>query len=784
MAVRISSASCSCLQSRRATDVTPRRVAPTFRPHFVGVQTVQVLLARTTSSLPSRISVDSLLHLYTGAPEAESALRQLLALLDSTPGCDSPAAPTRWLEELVGWLRTEGPVPTRRGRLAPVESTGSARLRLLVEVLAESPFHCDAVRAVVARVLSETSALRLLTDVGLSGGRGLLGDAAARLALRWVPSGPEERDLTALLWRLFPTAADATWLDELAEEHVNALFLLLRGQEPFPVFAPLSEAVADAVVVLAARSSAYGTASDVLSRLPPGPLGQSPFLRLQRACEALREAVCEGTPGEGMEDGELEPTRSRCADALAQCHAAVHAVFRQMEESAVDTDLVYRLDQLALVLERLERLLWLLAPERPQTVAQGAKRLLATLVRSHVDERSVTRLFRGSVRYVARRIFEHTGEVGRHYITTSKDEYRHMVKAAAGGGLLTVGTAGLKLMITFAALPLFFEGIAASGNYAISFMLLQLFGFALATKQPSMTAAAFAATVDLKSGDKGMRGLVEQLARISRSQLASVIGNLGAVSLGCAVVGAGLWAVRGRPMLEADEAGYVLHSLHPFESGTILFAAITGVLLWMSSVFGGWLENLVHYRRIPEAVARHRGLVRLLGEAGAQRVGELLKKNACGLGANIGLGVLLGMTPVACKFFGIPLDVRHVTLSTGTLALAAASLPVEHLLHPDFLWAVAGIGFVAVMNLSVSFSLGLNAAVRSRGMKPVGFLRLARAVLAGGIRSLSDFILPPQPLQPARRPRSAYDVRSAARARPSADRGPRPEPSSHHDTHA
>ncbi|MGA9525787.1 MAG: hypothetical protein WBV82_30290, partial [Myxococcaceae bacterium] len=457
--------------------------------------------------------------------------------------------------------------------------------------------------------------------------------------------------------------------------------------------------------------------------------------------------------------------RAACADALARCHAAIHAVLHQMDESAVDTDLVYRLNQLELTLERLEALLWLLAPERPEDTAHGSTRLLASLVRAHIHERSVTRLFRGSVRYVARRIFEHTGEVGRHYITTSKDEYRWMMKAAAGGGLLTVATAGIKLTLTFAALPLFFGGMAAASNYAISFMLLQLFGFALATKQPSMTAAALAATVDLKSGDRGMRGLVEQLARISRSQLASVIGNLGAVTAGAALVGVGLWALRGRPFLEAEEAEYVLMTLHPFKSGTILFGAVTGVLLWMSSVFGGWMENLVHYRRIPEALARHRGLVRLFGEAGARRLGDSLKKNACGLGANVSLGVLLGMTPAICHFFGVPLDVRHVTLSAGTIAFAAASLPLEHLLHPDFLWALAGLGFVAVTNLSVSFSLGLSAAVRSRGLKPLGFVRMARAVLAGGIRSLSDFVLPPQPLHPARRPRSRYDVRSAARAR-------------------
>ncbi|HSP80457.1 MAG TPA: hypothetical protein VLQ93_18135, partial [Myxococcaceae bacterium] len=240
---------------------------------------------------------------------------------------------------------------------------------------------------------------------------------------------------------------------------------------------------------------------------------------------------------------------------------------------------------------------------------------------------------------------------------------------------------------------------------------------------------------------------------------------LGAVVATVALVGAGLQALRGQPLLEASEAQYVVDSLHPLQSGTLLFAALTGVLLWCSSVLGGWLENWVHYRRLPEALARHRGLRVMLGEERARWLGEALARNACGLGSNVSLGLLLGMLPAVCRFFGLPLDVRHVTLSAGTLTFAGTALGPERLLRADFLWAVAGLVLVGVVNLGVSFLLGLTVAVRSRGLGPVGYPRLARAILAGGIRSLSDFILPPHPLLPAHRPTSPYGVRSAARAR-------------------
>ncbi|WP_375764943.1 site-specific recombinase [Archangium gephyra] len=701
-------------------------------------------------------SLEQLLTCYPTAPAAEQRLRELHALLTSARPRAPLAARMAWLEELAHWLQAPGATPSRRGRLAPVESPGSARLRLLVEVLGEAPAWCEALRTVLASVLAETSALRLFTEPGLSAGRGLLGDAVARLGQRLVPPAPDERELAQWVWRLFPGKEGQAFLDELSEELVVALCALLRA----PSFAPLTEAVEDAVLVLAARASALGLASDVLARLPPGPLKQSPFVRLPRACEALRVEVQAGAQG-----AAVDRRREACAEAIAGCRAAAQEVLRHMDAHAVGTDLVYRLEQLGHALDRLESLLWLLAPDRARATPGAALRLLSSLVDTHARERSVAALFHSSVQCISRRIFEHTGEVGRHYITTTQDEYHQMVSAAAGGGLLTAGTAALKLTITFAALPLFFEGLASAANYALCFLLIQLLGFTLATKQPSMTAAALAASLDVKAGDKGMHSLVQQLACITRSQLASVFGNLGAVVATVTFVSLVLQALWGRPLLEAKEAEYVVRSLHPLESGTLLFAALTGVLLWCSSVFGGWLENWVAYQRLPEALARHPGLRCLLGEARAKWLGEALARHACGLGANVSLGLLLGMTPAVCRFFGLSMDVRHVTLSAGTLAFAGSALGPERLVEPEFLWAVVGLLCVGVINLAVSFSLGLSAAVRARGLEPVGFLRLACAVLAGGLRSLSAFVLPPVTLLPAHPPASRYGVRSAARPR-------------------
>ena len=54
------------------------------------------------------------------------------------------------------------------------------------------------------------------------------------------------------------------------------------------------------------------------------------------------------------------------------------------------------------------------------------------------------------------------------------------------------------------------------------------------------------------------------------------------------------------------------------------------------------------------------------------RLAAWIELNLAGWSTSIALGYLLGFVPVIARFFGIPFDVRHVTFSTGTLALAAA----------------------------------------------------------------------------------------------------------------
>ncbi len=128
-------------------------------------------------------------------------------------------------------------------------------------------------------------------------------------------------------------------------------------------------------------------------------------------------------------------------------------------------------------------------------------------------------------------------------------------------GLLTVGTAAIKLMVTHHGLPPFVEGFLAGLNYAISFVLMQNFHLALATKQPSMTGAALARILhhcrDVSKSDE----LVDFVARIVRSQLAAALGNILAVGAGAVVFSMAWFWITGSPFLGVETAEYAVSSL-------------------------------------------------------------------------------------------------------------------------------------------------------------------------------------------------------------------------------
>jgi site-specific recombinase len=369
--------------------------------------------------------------------------------------------------------------------------------------------------------------------------------------------------------------------------------------------------------------------------------------------------------------------------------------------------------------------------------------LLAHLAQSAYTTRSLRALWRGNMHLLAAKITERSAESGEHYITRTMAEFKAMLGKAIGGGSIIGLTTWVKFSLYGLALSPFWTGLAGGMNYAISFVIIMLLHWTVATKQPAVTAPAMAAKLKQLDDAAHVEDFVDEVAHLYRSQIASIVGNLLAVVPTVALICLALLATGQADMLTQAQAHHVLHDLNLL-GPTALYAALTGVLLFASSLIAGWVENAFVLHQLESALRYHRGLWRVFGQRAAWQFSQFMRRNISGLSANISLGLLLGLTPVLAQFFGLDLEVRHVTLSAGQLTAAVHSLGWQSLQTPNFWWAVAGILVIGPLNLGVSFYLAFRLALTAQDIQPSQRGRIAQALRARLRRAPLSFVWPPR----------------------------------------
>lgn len=664
-------------------------------------------------------------------------LEALLAIpLDAAA---SLADRSEWLEPVVTWLSRPGMLPLPEGVPSP-GGPAAVRLWVLHRVIRRRPPLAKKLGRVLQSMLRETSAVHLFTATGLGAKHSFLVEAASRLSRKLLPFVPTGRRLDEVVEQLFPRHRDAAWIGSLSAPLVSAVFqdLLVAAEEEGDPWESLRSDVADSVTLLATWVSGLGLQEDVRVRAGEGPVGLSPFSRLPRSCRAMAEFARRST----FEPGEAASAMEDCREDVAACRRVMERVTEHLEQYGVSVDLVFRLDLMGRQLDRVEELLAVLVPRAATTPTAAGVRLFAHLVDSSAGDRSVVDLARANLRLLSLKVIESAGSTGEHYIAAGRREYRVLFLSACGGGLFTAATTLVKYAGAALALAPFFDGLYASLNYAVSFLLLQAFHFTLSSKQPAATAATLAQAVGRLQTEADLDRLVTLIARTVRSQLAAAVGNIVLVVPTALALDVLYQQASGHSFFDAEKAAYVIHSLHPLESGTLFFAALTGALLWLSSLAGGWLENWASFMRLPEACLHSRRLRRWLGASGSERFAHELRKNVAGIGGNVTIGFLLGMTPAFARFFGLPLDIRHVTLSAGALTFAVHALGTAG--AAGVLWAAAGVALVGVLNFGVSFALALDVASRACGVSREDQKRVGRALLRSLVRSPGRFFFPPR----------------------------------------
>jgi len=639
-----------------------------------------------------------------------------------------------WIQKLMFWIRSTEKIPIQFD--PTIGQIHTARVSFILQLLERNIEWKKAVSQTFRSVILETNALQLFSHTGLPKEAGFLQEATDRIMNKIIPTPPDDKELSELFLKIFPREEDAIWIENLSQETISKIHELITFEsDKNELWYKMRDDIADAIYILTSQIHAIGLSDAIRTRTNIKHIRDSPFITLSDCIDKFLNSYIEAN------STELQHLILLCDSNIIECKKSLQEVFQHLDEFGVSVTLVYQLEKISYHLARLEILLTFLHSRDKIVKSNIISLFISKLIRESLDKKSVIALIQTNLNQLSRKIAERSGTTGEHYLTNNKKEYFDMFKSAGGGGIITAFTTLLKFFIVSLKLPHFFEGFFSTLNYAGSFIFIQLCGFTLATKQPSMTASSLAVKLHNTQDEALLKDFVDEVTKLTRSQFAAIFGNLALVIPSAFIIDFIFKYFTGHSVLTPEKAISTVKSISIL-GPSIFYAIFTGFLLWISSLAAGWLENWAVYRRVPEALAKNKRLIFVFGKEKAEKISSFFAHNISGFGGNISLGFMLGMIPQFGIFLGLPIDVRHVTLSTGSFSFAISSIGISGIGKFEFLLAFFGIIMIGLLNLSVSFWLAMSVAIRARKIQSVGRKKLRAAIFKRLITSPLEFFYP------------------------------------------
>jgi site-specific recombinase len=594
----------------------------------------------------------------------------------------------------------------------PVESR-TEKLSEITSAIERHPSR-DSIRSTLHEFWSHHSYVRVISEAGLPDEAFLVGELLARAVRHLLPVDEVEGDLYVLMDSLNLKESDGRWVASLPEE------LIASWAE---TFRPSTFSILASCKILALRTTNVALSRDLIAFADDEDITKSAFFHLP----AIVEHVIRHP-----EDFHL------WEEQRAACEVQLQAVNQLLVDRGSSANLSFRVRLLRSLLGRMHQVISL-----GRTDADGRK-LTVTVVHGFAAQRRLGTVISASTRRLARSVVERTGRAGKHYIAGTAEQWGVMGMGAVLAGVITSFTALFKYSLAAMIHAPLLLAVAHSLNYVVSFLLMQAGGFLLASKMPAVTAATLVDAMEDPEKDH-----MASLQAISKTQFIVTISNLiGAVPVSIAIDRI-INALLGHPFLDEGKAEHGIHMLFPHASMTIVFAITTGVFLWIASLATGWTANYLALHKMASAISNSLRIREKLGLKRAARLAYWVRHHAPGSVGYIVLGFLLGTVPILFELFGIPLEVRHVTLAAASLGYALDSSWIYGTLHwQDAALAFSGIAVVGVLNIVTSFVLSFLLAVRARNIGPAQSRRFLREVGLELIAHPLSFLLPSRSASP------------------------------------
>ncbi|MBI3713535.1 MAG: preprotein translocase subunit TatB [Burkholderiales bacterium] len=645
--------------------------------------------------------------------------------------------------------------------LRPLQRDGQTQLPFVITALKEQPELVSTLRALLLDCFKQRHAVLLFATAGIYPATGVFAESWRRLSHKLLPEADEGTQLKDALRELLQPS-DADWLVNSEAQDWQELIILLGLTTDFPEHAGTRTLLADileALRVVAHRIAAAGLEPEMLRLDPSLENHASPFLGLCEEALALAQAF-EHSAQTATRQTRLVVDIKHLEVLIAQARLTIERVRRRAGQQGASFHLTFRLRRLQQHLDRLERLAGFIhtfSARDDEACAAQLAILWQELAVAEATQNTLRPFWKQNAELVALRVTENAGRSGEHYITETRHDYFAMLKAAAGGGCAVALIAAIKINISMRGLAPLAEVLANCLNYGLGFVLIHLLHFSVATKQPAMTANAIAAVVgemqtstptsanarDKAGKHKDVTPLLNLIARTVRTQLAAIIGNIGLAIPVAFLIAWLILSTTGSHFISASKAQHLLGDIDLLKLSTLVYAGVAGVCLFLAGLIAGYYDNLCSYSRIPERLYRLQWAQRLFGSSRWSSFTDYIRNNLGVLAGNFFLGFLLGGAAGLGTLLGVPLDVRHTTLSSAMWAYSLFALDF-HLSWQVFVSTMLGFLAIGIVNLGVSFYLALAVALRARGVDLSQRLQIGKALGRHLIAYPRTFFLPPK----------------------------------------
>ncbi|WP_419870481.1 recombinase [Chryseobacterium sp. CT-SW4] len=593
-----------------------------------------------------------------------------------------------------------------------LESVKKADFTDVLNCLKRNPDYAVNFRHYLHNIFSGRPFNLSLTEANILSENAFIPELKKRILNKILP--PVENENT--VWYLIDNVSltpkkDLEFLHNLPENELNE-FLELLGASDFIVKPNVKRELIFSMNILSWRATGMAMEVEVVRMAPEYRNLDNPFLALQNELESLAEEL-NNNPD--LQLHSKDSSYKQIKIYVQQCEEFVNIAFKNSSKYGISGKINQSLLKIRQQIKRIFEIVQLLVIDDETDIVSNSKQMIFNIIKYKSYKNNISELINDSTRLISHLITNHTAETGSHYITSNRKQYMKMFYKASGGGIVVGALCVLKMLYGYIPGSDFSHAFLYSLNYAMGFVMIYLMGFTLATKQPAMTAATMTKVLSEEgNGKRNNTEFADLVSKLFRSQFIAFVGNvLLSFPIALAII-YGLDVFFSQNMA-VDRADKLLKDLDPVKSKAILHASIAGFYLFISGIISGNIGNNSIFYQIPDRIAKSVFIRKLFGAKFAKNLSKYYAKNWAGIVSNFWFGVFLGATAPVGMFFGLDLDIRHITFAAGNFALGlyGKDFSVDSYTFWISFVTVFLIGF---FNFLVSFGLSMSLAFRSRKM--------------------------------------------------------------------